>query len=331
MMDQPLLSVIVPCYNVEPYIDKCIASIVGQKYANLEIILVDDGSTDRTGKICDEWQKRDPRISVIHKQNEGAACARITGIENASAEYVAFVDSDDWIDTNMYAELMSLLLTTNSDIAHCVVCFVYEDGQKKELLVDDVATIQIFSRIEGVLMCLKDRWWVSLSSKIYKKKLFGYIEIPKGRIYGEDKIDHLLLHQASQTVLLNRGYYFYFQRKDSISREQDMQTEMKKLSDVSDYYYDRVLFVNNHAEYHDALPYLTSKAIRTGMRVLCNIIASPHLFPEKYYDVKVEQMRSISMPEDDSLKRKIKYEWYMLKISPKLYKLVTTLKNRCRK
>ena len=105
-MSSPLLSVIVPCYNVEKYLDKCIASIGAQTYANLEIILIDDGSADRTGELCDVWQARDPRIKVIHKQNEGSSYARKTGVENATAEYFAFVDSDDWIDPYMYSDMI---------------------------------------------------------------------------------------------------------------------------------------------------------------------------------------------------------------------------------
>ena len=90
-MNQPLLTIIVPCYNVEKYIDKCVSSIATQTYSNLEILLINDGSTDQTGAICDKWQTKDERIRVIHKQNEGVSYARKTGVENATAEYVTFV------------------------------------------------------------------------------------------------------------------------------------------------------------------------------------------------------------------------------------------------
>ena len=112
VMDQPFLSVIVPCYNVETYINRCVSSIVSQTYINLKILLINDGSTDGTGTICDVWQEKDQRIRVIHKQNEGSSYARKTGIEQTTTEYVTFVDADDWIDKNMYASMMSALLTS---------------------------------------------------------------------------------------------------------------------------------------------------------------------------------------------------------------------------
>ena len=328
MENQPLLSVIVPSYNVEKYIDKCISSIVNQTYINLEILLIDDGSTDNTGKICDEWQERDQRIRVIHKQNEGVAYARKTGVDHAKAEYVTFVDADDWIDVNMYSGMMSALLTTNSDVAHCALCYVYEDGRREELpyyFPDDVAPTQTFGRVEAVLMNLNDKWWPSVVPKIYKKKLFDHIEITKGRIFGEDQLDHLLFHHASQIVFLNSVYYFYFQRSDSISKIGNIQTEMKKVSDVNDLYYERFTFVKQHFEYHSVLPLAEHYAMIFGIYMLRNIIANPRMFPQKYFDVKIEQMRSISLSGDDKLRRKLKAERYALMISPKLYKFLISL------
>ena len=324
-MNQPLLTVIVPCYNVEKYIDKCISSIVSQTYTNLEIILIDDGCTDSTGTICDRWQEKDQRIRVIHKQNEGAACAMNIGVENAKAEYVSFVDPDDWIDLNMYAELMSALLTTDSDIAHCVLCYVYEDGRMEERLLENAATIQTYNRTEGVLMYLQDKWFPSLPTKILKKSLFAHVQLPKGRIFGYDQTVYLFFHQASRTVLLNRAHYFYFQRSDSISRQLDIHTETKKLTDLSDLYYERFSFVEQHPEYQDALSNTKKRAMLFGIYTLRNIIACPNLFPDVYFDVKMKQMRSISLSKDDFIRRKLKYEWYMLKISPKMYKFLRSL------
>ena len=326
--NQPLLSVIVPCYNVEKYINKCISSIVDQTYSNLEIILIDDGSTDNTVKICDERQDKDQRIRVIHKQNEGVAYARKTGVENATAEYVTFVDADDWIDVNMYADMMSALLTTNSDIVHCGVCEVYEDGSRKETFIfNDVATMQTYQRIEAVTMLLKDKWWQSVCSRIYKKNLFDHIEIPKGRIFGEDQLDYRLFHYASQTVFLNHPYYFYFQRSDSISRQGNMPTEMKKMRDLSDLYYERFSFVKQHPEYYDALPHAKCMALCFGIFTLDNIIAHPQYASKEYFDDKIKQIRSLYLSKEDYyLWRSLKIKWRLLKISPKLYKFLTSLK-----
>ena len=106
---QPALSVIVPVYNVEKYLDRCIRSIAGQTYTNLEIILVDDGSTDHCGEICDEWSRKDTRIQVFYKKNGGLVSARKAGLKTASGQYIAYVDSDDWIEENMYERMMELM------------------------------------------------------------------------------------------------------------------------------------------------------------------------------------------------------------------------------
>ena len=149
--NQPLLTVIVPCYNVEKYMDKCISSIVNQTYANLEIILIDDGSADSTGMICDAWQGKDQRIRVIHKQNEGLSYARKTGVENMTAEYVAFVDSDDWIDADMFTDMMTAMISTNSDIAQCDYCKVFEDGRIEDHSDENTSdTYEVAGRKEGV-------------------------------------------------------------------------------------------------------------------------------------------------------------------------------------
>ena len=115
-INEPLLSVIIPVYNVEAYLNKCIKSVVRQTYQNLEIILVDDGSIDGCGRICDEWKKKDPRIRVLHKKNGGSTSARQQGFRLAVGDYVACVDSDDWIEADMYEYLMGIAVASNSDI-----------------------------------------------------------------------------------------------------------------------------------------------------------------------------------------------------------------------
>ena len=325
-MNQPLLTVIVPCYNVERYVDKCITSIVNQTYSNLEILLIDDGSFDATRTICDAWQERDPRIRVIHKQNEGLPCARKTGIENTTAEYVAFLDADDWIDLNMYSDLMGALLSTNSDIAQCGLCEVYEDGRMKYLGNEEkTGSIEVVGRVESVLLILKDIWHSWMGTKIYRKQLFDHIEFPKRRGFGEDYISHYLFHHASQTVYLHRDYYFYLQRSDSITKSNNIAAEMKKVSDFSDAYCDRYAFTTRHTEYHEALPFVKYMTVYTGIHLLRNMIAYPQQFTNDYFFAKAEQLRSISLTQEDKLGRSVKIDLHLLKISPKLFKCLRSL------
>ena len=323
-MSHPLLTVIVPCYNVEKYINKCITSIAGQTYTNLEILLIDDGSTDQTGKLCDAWQGKDNRIRVIHKQNEGASYARKTGVEKATAGYVTFVDADDWIDKNMYADMMTTLLSTNSDIANCNFCMVYDDGRMKHRDNERDATIKTMGRIESMIMYLEDHEWrTSFGTKIFKKKLFDHVEFPKGRVMGEDMIIHNLFHQVSQSVFLNSEYYFYFNRNNSTSRLQgDTRKDLKNRSDFSDAYYECYHFVKQHPEYHKVLPIIQRKTILHALIFLKQMIIHRQYYSVGDYTVKAELLRSIPFPKGEKLPRIQKIEFFVLKISPKLYKFL---------
>lgn len=321
-MNQPLLSVIIPCYNVEKYLDKCISSIVKQVYSNLEILLVDDGSSDQTGRLCDTWQAKDDRIRVIHQQNQGASNSRKNGVDNATADYIAFVDSDDWIDPNMYFDLMTTLLTTKSDIAHCDFRIVYEDGHTENRVRERCPTVQTMDRIEGVIMVLEDhKWRTHLGCKIYKKTLFEQVEFPKGRVYGEDMIIHELFHRAAQSVFLDKEYYFYLVRSGSVSRQgNNLRREMKNFSDYSDAYFERYMFVNQHYEYHRALPEIKLMTRNLMIGLIRNMVAYPRLFTKKQYITKVNQLRHIPLEKDDKIKRLLKFELQILYFSPLCYK-----------
>lgn len=142
--NKPIVSVIIPCYNVEKYLDRCMDSVVNQSYGNLEIILVDDGSPDSSGQMCDDWAKKDKRVKVVHKANGGLGFARNSGLEHATGEYVAFIDSDDYIDTTMYDKLVSQALTTNSDIVYCGHIKQMHDGSEREIA--DFPVVTTFER-----------------------------------------------------------------------------------------------------------------------------------------------------------------------------------------
>lgn len=134
MCEEKLLSVIVPVYKVEPYLHRCVDSIRNQTYKNLQIILVDDGSPDNCGKICDEYAELDARIIVVHQKNRGLSGARNTGLRYAKGDYVAFVDSDDWIDSSMYETLVDMIEKNDLDMARCGI--VETDGKGKERIVN---------------------------------------------------------------------------------------------------------------------------------------------------------------------------------------------------
>ena len=138
MTDMPLVSVVVPVYNVEKYLDRCVQSVVGQTYDNLEIILVDDGSTDGSAVICDNWASSDGRIKVIHKKNAGLGMARNSGMDSAGGKYIFFFDSDDYVDTKTVEKCVSTAEKNDSDAVIYALCDVYDDGRtsEKEIVTD---------------------------------------------------------------------------------------------------------------------------------------------------------------------------------------------------
>lgn len=323
-MNQPLLTVIVPCYNVEQYVDKCISSIVNQTYSNLEILLIDDGSTDNTGAICDAWQECDARIKVIHKQNEGLSYVRKTGLEHTTAGYVTFVDADDWIDVDMYTGMMNTLLSTNSDIVQCDICDVFEDGRMIHYGNEyQAGNFEVVGHIEGVLLILgKKIWFQSMCNKIFKKSLFDGVEFYKERGLAEDFITAYLFHYASQSVYLHNEYYFYFQRKGSICNPVDTTSQMKNHQDLFNADLEHYFFTEQHAEYHDVLPQIKCATIISGLTLLRNIIVYPQYFANGYFRVEAEKLRSIPLTHQDNLQRGLKIELYILKINIKLYKIL---------
>ena len=146
MKKQDLISIVVPIYNVEKYLEKCINSIIIQTYKNIEIILVNDGSTDSSGKICDIYLKKDKRIKVIHKKNGGLSDARNVGIENAKGKYIAFIDSDDFIDSDFIEILYNLIIEYNADVSCCKCNVIYKKNKKQQV----EEKINIFTNYEAI-------------------------------------------------------------------------------------------------------------------------------------------------------------------------------------
>ena len=332
-IDQPLLTVIVPCYNVEKYIDKCISSIVAQTYTNLEILLINDGSTDNSGMICDAWQERDQRIRVIHKQNEGSSYARKTGVENATAEYVTFVDPDDWIDENMYLNMMNALLSTHSDIVQCGFCEVFEDGSVLHRTSEyKVGSFEIVDRIKGVLLIVEGKEWGSyMWDKIFKKQLFDHIEFPKGRnLYEDVAIEYILFHHAMQTVYLQDEYYFYFRRIGSITKSDHVfASKIKNMCDAYNSVYERYCFVEQHLEYQSCLNVAKNQAFTRGLRALRNSMIYPHCFSKGYCHSLEKQLHKICFKRKDMMKEYVspfmRIEISVFLISPACYKILIKL------
>lgn len=222
-MENELISVIVPIYNMEKYLNKCVDSILNQTYSNMEILLIDDGSTDLSPKICDEYMKTDSRIKVFHKKNGGLSDAKNFGIKKASGKYVAFVDSDDWIENNMYENMYYKLKDTKSNIVVCGRYIEYENGEKKEWYNKN----EIIMNKEQSLIYLNSFYNFDMSScdKLYEKSLFDNIEFPYGKKCEDAYTTYLLFNKADRVTYIPKCFYHYFQRSGSISRNEKINMD----------------------------------------------------------------------------------------------------------
>jgi len=212
--EKALISIIIPVYKVEKYLEKCIQSVINQTYENLQIILVDDGSPDNCGKICDEYAKKDHRIEVIHKSNGGLSDARNKGLEMAKGEYIGFVDSDDYIEADMYEVLYNLLKQYNADVS---ICNFYTVSQGKISIKNADNGINDYNRIEILKEILLDRNIQSYAwNKLYKKELFDEIKYPIGKKYEDIGTTFYLLEKCNKIVVTGKSEYYYINRQDSI-------------------------------------------------------------------------------------------------------------------
>ena len=230
---KPLLSVIVPVYNVEKYLKRCLESILVQSWNDYEIILVDDGSTDSSAQICDLYAEKYEMIRVIHKENKGLSDTRNRGIEEASGEYVYFPDSDDWLEPNTFSELSDVIEELTYDIISFNREFVTSEEDK---LISAKSRIQKLSGKQALLEMLKQSDVTGFANdKIYRKKLFldNDIEFPVGKYYEDLGTNYKLFLKATKVYVTNQKYYHYLiKNPDSITQSWNEQ----KLQDMFGFY-----------------------------------------------------------------------------------------------
>lgn len=207
-----LVSIIVPIYNVERYLERCIKSLISQTYEKIEIILVDDGSPDNCSLICDEWKKKDKRIKVIHKKNGGLSDARNAGLRIAAGSYIIFVDSDDWVEPNMIDVMLSELQKNNADTCACGIFYNYPE--KETIRVEKYTVGDSLTFLEKLYDDAK--YPVCAWNKLYKKKLLSNFEFPVGKICEDAFTTYKLIDKANRIVQINIPLYHYSIRENSI-------------------------------------------------------------------------------------------------------------------
>lgn len=214
MESKSLISIIVPVYKVEKYLDKCVDSIVNQTYQNLEIILVDDGSPDTCGAMCDAWAKKDSRIRVVHKENGGLSDARNAGLAVATGAYIAFVDSDDWISPEFIQILLDALEKTGSDISACGIIPFYED---EPITIPDYEDEIVCVQTEQALRYLiEDRLRQVVWNKLYKRAVIADILFAKGKLHEDEFWSYQIIGNAQKVAITSVPGYYYLQRRESI-------------------------------------------------------------------------------------------------------------------
>lgn len=264
-MEFEKVSIIIPVYKVESYLDKCVKTAVQQTYPNIEVLLIDDGSPDDCGKMCDDWAKKDSRIVVIHQENGGLADARNTGIEAATGEYLVFVDSDDYIAPDMVQKLYDALKTNDAEMSICNFLHVDERGlpvpelEHVRPITDEV--ISGLEVLEKMHVQTKERWfgwYYSMAwNKLYKRDLFTEIRYPKGKLCEDVFIAHKLFGICSKVACISDVCYYYVRREGSITFKRSCKTYLNDAEgylDRAQYCYTKGLYkAAAHAYWYTAI------------------------------------------------------------------------------
>lgn len=232
---EELISVIIPVYNVEKYIKKCVQSVCHQTYTNLEILIVDDGATDSSGTLCDELAQQDARIRVFHKENGGLSSARNEGVKLAKGEYVLFVDSDDWIHEEMVHHLYTQIKQTDAEVSICGIMNVYiaktspQSNKEFQTFTCDskgfIKELMIGEKIPG-----------SICNKLLKRSIAQQLEFPLGKIYEDAFYQYQLAQTANRYVVSSKPYYYYYHRENSITTKPYNQQVMNCIEIYEQFY-----------------------------------------------------------------------------------------------
>lgn len=227
------ISIIVPVYNVEQYLEKCVESLIRQSYHNLEIILVNDGSTDTSAKLCDFLSKKDDRIKVIHKENGGLSDARNHGVNAASGEYIGFVDSDDYIHEDMYHHLYEKITQEDADVAECNFTIVYENKfkyvteEEYDLVLNQEQYLQEYLSMKKL--------YGATCARLIKASIAKKIEFPVGKVYEDMYYALELIQIAKKYVITSKPYYYYLVRTGSITNEHFNERQLALIDVVKDF------------------------------------------------------------------------------------------------
>lgn len=314
---ESMISIIIPVYKVEQYVERCIKCIQAQTYTNWEAIFVDDGSPDKSGEICEKYAKEDSRIRVIHKKNAGVAAARNTGIISAEGEFIAFIDSDDYAHPQYLEYLMKLQKKYDADLAIVGYELSYgsDIGEGKPQ-----REVEVMNSAEAIEKIMENQQFCSPWSKLYKKKLFEKIRYPEGAIY-EDLMTAFEIFQAADTIVYqNIPLYYYFQVSESITRSEFHYGKLDEATALKKQYE----FISKH------FPSLSKQAKYKYLynvygHILCLVKAEDTYGKQKYEEFcKVFNENIDFFKQYGDLDKKQKFRCGMIR-HPKLYRMLYKL------
>ncbi len=318
-MSENKISVVIPIYNVEKYLAKCIDSILAQTYQNLEIILVDDGSTDNSPAICDEYEKKDVRIKVIHKSNGGLSDARNRGIEISTCDYICFVDSDDYIAENMLEILLTRMIKDGSDMAVCNFLYVDEQGESIEerngyLPIKD----GIFTKEEILIQTAQPHFapYTAAWNKLYKRSLFENIVFPYGKTIEDAFVAHEIVDKCSKISCIESPLYYYVQRCDSIM---GVKFNLARLDGVEAF--------AKRAEYAIDKENLILAVFSVRLMIAWMIKGLRCVDKTKEFKIRFRELKQIynktyKKIKNNNIGTKCKIQFVLFRFSPRLYNLI---------
>ena len=268
----PEISIIVPVYKVEKYLEKCVNSILEQTFTNFELILVDDGSPDGSGQICDAYATIDKRVRVIHQKNGGLSAARNAGLEKATGRYVGFIDSDDYIHPQMYEKLYEALQKNKADLSICNYAYVDNYGnidsekQKKDHIITEVLNRErAFEKIDPLVEGYS--FYVTAWNKLYKRDLFKNIKFLEGHVHEDEYIVHHIFSLCSKIAIIEDILYMYVQRDGSIMSSVGTQKSL----DAGYAMLNRYFFFKGNKK-----PVLAKHTLRSAIWVICDFLSQTH-------------------------------------------------------
>lgn len=320
MNTAPKISVIVPIYKVEQYLNQCIDSIIAQTYINLEIILVNDGSPDNCKKICDEYAEKDTRIKVIHKKNGGMSDARNTGIEYAKGDYLTFIDSDDWVEPDMIELLYNNLIHYNADVSSCSYYMVYTNSIIYFNCSNDIISLNSEEAIKEI--CINQKLHTFLWGKLYKKNIFNNLRLPKDKHYEDMFIILDIFSLVNQCVICSVAKYYYRQRKGSITHTNNI-----KIFEAIEAIEKNLIIIKD--KYPNIIEFGNARVLKVNLFVLSRVIFIPMYkqIPEYKKILSILRKNYKYIIKNNAFTRNEKIKIIAIKINIKLFKLIQKMSN----